>query len=36
MPKDIVNAMKKRVIMLDHGKVVYDEKEGGYHEAPLL
>ena len=34
--KDIVNAMKKRVIMLDHGKVVYDEKEGGYHEAPLL
>ena len=34
--KDIVNAMKKRVIMLDNGKVVYDEKEGGYHEAPLL
>ncbi len=34
--KDIVNAMKKRVIMLDHGKVIYDEKEGGYYEASLL
>lgn len=34
--KDIVNAMKRRVIMLDHGKVVYDEKEGGYYEASLL
>ena len=34
--KDIVNDMKKRVIMLDSGKIVYDEKEGGYHEASLL
>ncbi|MEE0776678.1 MAG: ATP-binding cassette domain-containing protein, partial [Bacillota bacterium] len=34
--KDIVNAMKKRVIMLDHGKVIYDEEEGGYYEASLL
>lgn len=34
--KDIVNEMKKRVIMLDQGQVIYDEKEGGYYEASLL
>lgn len=34
--KDIVDRMKKRVIMLDGGKIVYDEAEGGYHEVTVL
>jgi cell division transport system ATP-binding protein len=34
--KDIVNSMKKRVIMLSDGQIVYDEKKGGYHEATLI
>lgn len=34
--KDIVDQMKKRVIMLDEGKIVYDEAEGGYHEVAVL
>ncbi|MGM9568177.1 MAG: cell division ATP-binding protein FtsE [Clostridia bacterium] len=34
--KDIVNQMKKRVIMLDEGQIVYDEAEGGYHEVAIL
>ncbi len=34
--KDIVNAMKKRVIMLDKGVIAYDEREGEYHEAAIL
>lgn len=28
--KDIVNKLNKRVIALDHGKIVKDESEGGY------
>ena len=31
--KDIVNAMKKRVVTKHEGVIVSDEKEGGYHEA---
>ena len=31
--KDIVNTMKKRVVTMDEGVIVSDEKEGGYHEA---
>lgn len=31
--KDIVNAMKKRVVTMHNGSIVSDEKEGGYHEA---
>ena len=31
--KDIVNAMKKRVVTMHEGEIVSDEKEGGYHEA---
>lgn len=31
--KDIVNAMKKRVVTMQEGVIVSDEKEGGYHEA---
>ncbi|MGN1011930.1 MAG: cell division ATP-binding protein FtsE, partial [Clostridia bacterium] len=34
--KDIVDQMKKRVIMLDEGQIVYDEAEGGYHEVAIL
>jgi cell division transport system ATP-binding protein len=28
---DIVNSMKKRVISMEHGKIVKDQKEGKYH-----
>ena len=28
---DIVNSMKKRVIMVEKGKIVKDQKEGRYH-----
>ncbi len=31
--KDIVNAMKKRVVTMHEGVIVSDEKEGAYHEA---
>lgn len=31
--KDIVNAMKKRVVTMHNGSIVSDEKEGGYYEA---
>lgn len=31
--KDIVNAMKKRVVTMHEGCIVSDEKEGEYHEA---
>lgn len=31
--KEIVNAMKKRVVTMQEGVIVSDEKEGGYHEA---
>ena len=31
--KEIVNAMKKRVVTMHDGVIVSDEKEGGYHEA---
>ena len=31
--KDIVNAMKKRVVTMHNGNIISDEKEGGYHEA---
>ena len=31
--KEIVNAMKKRVLTMHDGVIVSDEKEGGYHEA---
>ena len=34
--KDIVDQMKKRVIMLNEGQIVYDEAEGGYHEVAIL
>lgn len=34
--KDIVNAMGKRVIMLNQGQVVYDREEGVYDETALL
>lgn len=34
--KDIVDKMKKRVIMLSEGHIVYDEMEGGYHEITVL
>ena len=34
--KDIVDQMKKRVIMLSDGHIVYDEAEGGYHEITVL
>ncbi|MBQ4092891.1 MAG: cell division ATP-binding protein FtsE [Firmicutes bacterium] len=34
--KDIVDKMKKRVIMLSDGHIVYDEAEGGYHEITVL
>ena len=28
--KDIVNSLNKRVIALDHGKIIKDEQRGGY------
>ena len=31
--KDIVNAMKKRVVTMHEGLYYHDEKEGEYHEA---
>ena len=31
--KEIVNAMKKRVVTMHDGVIVSDEKEGGYHAA---
>ena len=31
--KEIVNAMKKRVVSMHDGVIVSDEKEGEYHEA---
>ena len=31
--KEIVNAMKKRVLTMHDGVIISDEKEGGYHEA---
>lgn len=31
--REIVNAMKKRVVTMHDGVIVSDEKEGGYHEA---
>lgn len=31
--KDIVNAMRKRVVTMSDGVIVSDEKEGAYHEA---
>ena len=31
--REIVNAMKKRVVTMHEGEIVSDEKEGGYHEA---
>ncbi len=34
--KDIVNEMKKRVVMLDKGTIVYDEREGEYNEVAIL
>ncbi len=34
--KDIVNEMKRRVVMLDKGKIVYDEREGEYNEVAIL
>ena len=34
--QDIVDEMKKRVIMLHEGKVVYDREEGGYDEVTLV
>ncbi|MBQ1251685.1 MAG: cell division ATP-binding protein FtsE [Firmicutes bacterium] len=34
--KDIVDQMKKRVVMLADGHIVYDEAEGGYHEVTVL
>ena len=34
--KDIVDRMKKRVIMLSDGHIVYDEAEGGYHEVTVI
>ena len=30
--KDIVNAMKKRVVAMRKGVIVSDEQEGEYHE----
>ncbi|MBR5328793.1 MAG: cell division ATP-binding protein FtsE [Firmicutes bacterium] len=34
--KDIVDKMKKRVIMLSDGHIVSDEAEGGYHEITVI
>jgi cell division transport system ATP-binding protein len=34
--KDIVDSMKKRVIMLSEGRIIYDEEEGGYHEVTVI
>ena len=31
--KEIVNQMKKRVVTMQDGVIISDEKEGGYHEA---
>lgn len=31
--REIVNAMKKRVITMRKGVIISDEREGGYHEA---
>ncbi|MBR2259023.1 MAG: cell division ATP-binding protein FtsE [Blautia sp.] len=31
--KDIVNAMRKRVVMIHDGRIISDEKRGGYLEA---
>ena len=32
--RDIVNAMQKRVILLDHGKIIKDIEKGSYiHET---
>lgn len=31
--KEIVNAMKKRVVTMHEGSIISDEKEGEYHEA---
>lgn len=34
--KDLVNEMRKRVVMLDKGRIVYDEREGEYDETSIL
>ena len=34
--KELVNSMKKRVILLDKGRVVKDEERSVYNEAPLF
>lgn len=34
--RDMVNSMKKRVIVLDDGKLFSDEERGEYHEVPVL
>ena len=34
--KDIVDCMKKRVIMLSEGQIVHDKARGGYHEVALI
>ena len=31
--KEIVNAMRKRVVTMHEGSIISDEKEGEYHEA---
>ena len=31
--KEIVNAMKKRVLTMHNGMIISDEEEGGYYEA---
>ena len=30
----IVNAMRRRVVAIDHGQIVRDEREGGFEESP--
>jgi cell division transport system ATP-binding protein len=34
--QDIVDEMRKRVIMLHEGRIIYDEEGGGYHEIALV
>lgn len=34
--KELVNSMKKRVILLDKGRIVADEERSVYNEAPLF
>ena len=34
--KELVNSMKKRVILLDKGRIVTDEERSVYNEAPLF